>query len=126
MGSTGDPPVPSGDPPDGMAKASFAIPDAGFVSMTSPISVGGSPTETGESPVPPNSETGSQSTALPVRGARAMFATMKLLRENGRQSAGAGHGWRATPRGRKRWPWRNPGAPLLHSLSALGRALERE
>ena len=54
-GSTGYQPVPSGDSPDGMARASSANPDAGFISMVSPIPVGGSPTGTGGSPVPPNS-----------------------------------------------------------------------
>ena len=56
-GRTGYQPVPSGDSPDGMTRAFFANPDAGFVSMASSIPVGGSPIRTGESPVPPIART---------------------------------------------------------------------
>ena len=59
-GSTGYQLVASGESPDGMARASFENPDAALVSMASPISVGESPTETGESPVPPNLLSGSE------------------------------------------------------------------
>ena len=57
LGSTGGPPVPSGDPPDGMVGASFANSGAVFVASAPVIPVGGSPTGTGESPVPPNFQT---------------------------------------------------------------------
>jgi len=56
LGSTGDPPVPSGDSPDGRASA-FANSDASLVRTAHRIPVGGSPTGTGESPVPPMFQT---------------------------------------------------------------------
>jgi hypothetical protein len=55
-----------------MVSASFANHDADFVSMASPIPVGGSPTGTGESPVLPISQTGSKgfTVVLGFAGAR--------------------------------------------------------
>jgi spermidine synthase len=53
LGSTGDPPVPSGDSPDGIASASAAHPDTRSPAATSPIPLGGSPTGAGGSPALP-------------------------------------------------------------------------
>jgi len=54
-GSTGDPPVPSGDSPDGTA-ATFRANEYGLLAMMTPaVPVGGSPTEAGESPTLPMS-----------------------------------------------------------------------
>jgi serine/threonine protein kinase len=59
MGSTGDPPVPSGDPPDGTGIASQSEPDADFAAAAVSIPVGESPTGAGESPAPPIFHAGS-------------------------------------------------------------------
>jgi predicted amidohydrolase len=50
---TGDPPVPSGDSPDGAVRVSLTKPHAGSVAAAPAIPVGGSPTGTGGSLVPP-------------------------------------------------------------------------
>jgi len=52
-GGTGDPPVPSGDSPDGTVTVSSTNPHAGPVAGAHAIPVGGSPTVTGRPPVPP-------------------------------------------------------------------------
>ena len=59
LGSAGYQPVPSGDSPDGTARASATHPDTRFTGATSAIPVGGSPTGAGESPAPPIFQTGS-------------------------------------------------------------------
>src|SRR5436309_5665918 len=51
LGSTGHWPVPSGDSPDGMGRASPANEDGLMPRAAWLVSVGGSPTGTGESPV---------------------------------------------------------------------------
>jgi len=57
LGGTGDPPVPSGDPPDG-TEASFVWKKTAFShvalcnSLLFPIPVGKSPTKAGKSPAP--------------------------------------------------------------------------
>ena len=53
LGGTGDPPVPSGDPPDGMETTLRT--EWGSLTTTAPIPVpiGGSPTRAGGSPAPP-------------------------------------------------------------------------
>ena len=53
MGSTGDPPVPSGDPPDGTGGGPLLIRTLSVFAMTSSVSLGGSPSDAGESPAPP-------------------------------------------------------------------------
>ena len=53
MGSTGDPPVPFGDPPNEIAKGTITKRPAPLVRNVIPVPVGGSPTGTGESPVLP-------------------------------------------------------------------------
>src|SRR5213083_1529397 len=55
MGSSGDSPVPSGDPPDGRG-ASDANQDASSLRARAHFPVGGSPTGAGESPALPISE----------------------------------------------------------------------
>ena len=59
-GSTGDPPVPSGDSPDGMGAAVPSNRDSLFACWFSAVPVGGSPPRTGESPVLPIFKTRSQ------------------------------------------------------------------
>jgi ATP-dependent helicase/nuclease subunit A len=59
-GGAGDPPIPSGDSPDGMTSASVTYLDAGFPAVASSIPVGGSPTGAGGSPAPPIFWTGSK------------------------------------------------------------------
>src|SRR5207247_6724636 len=58
FGSTGDPPVPSGDSPDGMAATVRADKDGLFAKCHSTLPVGESPTGAGESPAPPIFYTG--------------------------------------------------------------------
>src|SRR6266516_5141909 len=58
-GSTGDPPVPSGDPPDGMGATVRAKEDGLCATWRSAVPVGGSPTGAGESPALPTFQTGS-------------------------------------------------------------------
>ena len=53
LGSTGDPPVPSGDPPDGTGVTVRATKSALFKRRASAVPVGGSPTGAGESPALP-------------------------------------------------------------------------
>jgi hypothetical protein len=53
LGSTGDPPVPFGDPPDETGTALRASGDGFFATALSPVPVGGSPTGAGGSPAPP-------------------------------------------------------------------------
>src|SRR6266566_5133263 len=60
-GSTGDPPVPSGDSPDSMGVAVRANGDGLFPGWLSAVPVGGSLTGTGESPALPVFKTRSQS-----------------------------------------------------------------
>jgi len=64
MGSTGDPPVPSGDPPDGTGRASQTKPDSAFATRAVSLPVGGSPTGAGGSPAPPVLQTSSEAGAL--------------------------------------------------------------
>ena len=59
-GSTGDPPVPSNDSPDGTGKGDKGEPGLEYFAMPLLVAVGESPTATGESPVPPGFQTGSQ------------------------------------------------------------------
>jgi N-acetylated-alpha-linked acidic dipeptidase len=63
LGSTGYQPVPSGDSPDGRASVLASNLNARFPATTSPIPVGGSPTGTGESPVPPLLQTAAKTDA---------------------------------------------------------------
>jgi len=58
-GSTGDSPVPSGDSPDGTRTTIQIEGDALFARVRSTVTVGGSPTEAGESPALPFFQTGS-------------------------------------------------------------------
>src|SRR6266498_608300 len=60
LGSTGDPPVPSGDPPDGTGVTVRANEAGLFTRQASAIPVGGSPTGAGESPALPIFKTRSQ------------------------------------------------------------------
>ena len=64
LGSTGYQPgyqpVPSGDPPDGMGRASQASANVAFEALTTVVPVGGSPTGAGGSPAPPIFQTGSE------------------------------------------------------------------
>jgi DNA ligase-1 len=53
LGGTGYPPVPSGDSPDGIGRASTTDDAARFPAAASSIPVGGSPTEVGGSPTSP-------------------------------------------------------------------------
>ena len=53
LGSTGDPPVPSGDSPDGTRGTIRAREDGRIANHRHAIPVGGSPTGAGESPAPP-------------------------------------------------------------------------
>ena len=52
-GSTGDPPVPSGDPPDGTETKIRGNENGLFGTWLIAVPVGGSPTGAGESPAPP-------------------------------------------------------------------------
>src|SRR5438094_10320362 len=52
-GSTGDPPVPSGDPPDGTETTIRGNENGLFATWLRAVPVGGSPTGAGESPAPP-------------------------------------------------------------------------
>ena len=60
LGSTGDPPVPSGDPPDGTGVTVRAN-EGLFTRQASAVPVGGSPTGAGESPALPIFKTRSES-----------------------------------------------------------------
>ena len=53
FGSTGDPPVPSGDSPEGMGAMVRANQDSLFPRVLCAVPVGGSPTGAGESPALP-------------------------------------------------------------------------
>ena len=59
-GSTGDPPVPSGDSPDGTAATVRANGHGLFATLPAAVPIGGSPTGAGGSPAPPIFKTGSQ------------------------------------------------------------------
>src|SRR5206468_4344885 len=59
-GSTGDPPVPSGDSPTGRGGTVRAIGHALFATLLAAGSVGESPTGAGGSPAPPIFKTGSE------------------------------------------------------------------
>src|SRR5438552_452002 len=58
-GSTGDPPVPSGDSPDGTKRTVRANRHGFFATLPAAVPVGGSPTGAGGSPAPPIFKTGS-------------------------------------------------------------------
>ena len=60
LGSTGHWPVPSGDSPDGMGRASPTNEDGLLLGATTLVPVGGSPTGTGGSPVLPIFQTRSE------------------------------------------------------------------
>src|SRR5436309_12532116 len=60
-GSTGDPPVPSGDSPDGTAATVRANGHRLFATLPAAVPVGGSPTGAGGPPAPPILKTGSES-----------------------------------------------------------------
>src|SRR5436309_2155170 len=60
-GSTGDPPVPSGDSPDGTGATVRANRHGVFATLPAAVPVGGSPTGAGGSPAPPIFKTGSKS-----------------------------------------------------------------
>ena len=64
MGSTGDPPVLSGDSPDGTEVTSPNCEDAFFTIVPSDVPFGESPTGTGGSPVLPIFKTRSQAEEL--------------------------------------------------------------
>src|SRR6266498_3995474 len=81
LGSTGDPPVPSGDPPDGTG-ATMRANEAGlFTGQASAIPVGGSPTGAGESAALPIFKTRSHGlgSAHPKRCARSVGDVMGFL-----------------------------------------------
>src|SRR5713101_4347029 len=59
-GSTGDPPVPSGDLPDGTGATVRANGQGLFATLPAAVPVGGSPTGAGGSPAPPIFKTGSK------------------------------------------------------------------
>src|SRR5213596_162627 len=59
-GSTGDPPVPSGDSPDRTGATVRANGHGLFTRLLAAVPVGGSPTGAGESPAPPIFRTRSQ------------------------------------------------------------------
>jgi len=52
-GGTGDSPVPSGDPPDGMSRRTARVPTSGLHTGASPVPLGESPSGAGGSPAPP-------------------------------------------------------------------------
>src|SRR5213594_1268954 len=56
MGSTGDPPVPVGDPPTGTSQAAPRIRPSSLAGDVRPIPSGESPDGTGQWPVLPNSQ----------------------------------------------------------------------
>src|SRR5206468_4604358 len=56
MGSTGDPPVPVGDPPTGTSKAEPSRRLSLFAADALPIPSGESPDGTGQWPVPPKTQ----------------------------------------------------------------------
>src|SRR6266481_464882 len=61
-GSTGDPPVPSGDSPDETGATVRANGDGAFATLLAEVPVGGSPTGAGGSPAQPIFKTGSKKT----------------------------------------------------------------
>src|SRR6266496_732507 len=63
-GSTGDPPVPSGDSPDGTGTTIRGNEDGLFETWITAVPVGGSPTEAGESPALPIFKTRSQTSSV--------------------------------------------------------------
>ena len=65
-GSTGDPPVPSGDPPDGTETTIRGNENGLFATWLSAVPVGGSPTGAGESPAPPIFKTRAEPQEAPV------------------------------------------------------------
>ncbi|MBI4325239.1 MAG: SDR family oxidoreductase [Chloroflexi bacterium] len=68
QGSTGHWPVPSGDPPDGMVGARRKAANCPFLKCITPISVGGSTTDAGESPALPTSRSTLIHEDMPYRG----------------------------------------------------------
>src|SRR5213594_3203840 len=74
LGSTGHWPVPSGDSPDGMGRASPANEDSLILGAALLVPVGGSPTGTGGSPVPPIFQIRSKSKRGWTRGQIARHA----------------------------------------------------
>ena len=76
-GSTGDPPVPSGDPPDGTRRAYRSKSYMHFVAGAAPIPVGESPTGAGESPALPIFQTGFQSQFLGIHESRGPGKTVQ-------------------------------------------------
>src|SRR5438093_6125729 len=59
LGRRGDPPVPSGDSPDGTGATVRANGHGPFATLLAGVPVGGSPAGAGESPAPPIFITGS-------------------------------------------------------------------
>src|SRR5881394_4360030 len=70
--STGDPPVPSGDSPDGTGATVRANGDCPFAPVPAAVPVGESPTGAGGSPAPPIYKTSS-------KRARAAFTLAEVL-----------------------------------------------
>jgi hypothetical protein len=70
LGGTGDPPVPSGDSPDGSGAASLSQKMVSPATAPPPVPVGGSPTGAGGSPAPPILQTGSSDESLFAATAR--------------------------------------------------------
>jgi len=69
LGSTGDSPVPSGDPPDGTAGGTVLASSAHLAENVTPVPLGGSPSGAGGSPAPP------------VLGGRVVLATGRFIGE---------------------------------------------
>src|SRR5438552_8422353 len=82
-GSTGDPPVPSGDSPDGTGATVRANGDRLFATSLAAVPVGGSPTGAGGSPAPPIFKTGSYASKPKFPGQRQR-SLYRLLRPSRR------------------------------------------
>src|SRR5216117_3171182 len=79
MGSTGDPPVPVGDPPTGTSKAEPSRRLSLFAADALPIPSGESPDGTGQWPVLPKTQLPNTLLANPIRAA--------MTRRDGRDSS---------------------------------------
>jgi hypothetical protein len=78
-GGTGDPPVPSGDSPDGTGATIRANGDRLFAKLLAAVPVGGSPTGAGGSPAPPIFKTGSNSMSVIMRARRRKYTPVSEL-----------------------------------------------
>src|SRR5881409_3898561 len=95
MGSTGDPPVPVGDPPTGTSQAAPRIRPSSLGGDVRPIPSGESPDGTGQWPVLPNSQF--PNTLLAQAPPRNM-AGGRILRSNSSRAEPRNRGEDALPR----------------------------